>query len=119
MSARNANAYLEASLAGLSPAELVVKLMEKQPSNLEAVAVMTDPKDYRALYPKIIQTFEVLDDSLADDGDLANQLSQLYQYMRARFMSTRVEKIHDVAVEAINLLTPIKNAYVQILTTKS
>lgn len=119
MSAKNVNAYLEASLAGLSPAELVVKLMEKQLLNLESVVAMVDHKEYRSLYPKIIKTFEVLDDSLADDGELAKQLSQLYQYMRARFMATRVEKIHEVAVEAINLLTPIKNAYIQILSAKS
>ena len=97
MSARNTNAYLETSLAGLSPVELVVKLMEKQLSNLEAAAAMTDPKDYRSLYQKIIQTFKVLDDSLADDGDLANQLSQLYQYMRARFMIESISKVNTNA----------------------
>ena len=109
------NQYLENAIAGLSPAELVTKLLKQQIDNIQSVLNMKDVSQYRQLYPKIIKTFEVLDDSLNfDAGDLAIQLSQLYQYMRARFMATRVEKIEDVARESINLLTPIYESYLHI-----
>ncbi len=99
-----------------SPQELVLRLYEALIRDLErADAALVDLATVEDAHGRLLHAQEIVMELLAcldlTAGELAQQLSDLYQYMYQRLVNANVHKDRSAVAEVLRLLRPIHEAW--------
>lgn len=119
--ARGAEAYYQTHVQSRSPLELVVMLYDGAIRFLDQAAVALDNQDMTAKAVALSKAFAILNElqntlNVKDGGELAKQLDALYAHMHDRLVDANVQRSSAPIRDVINLLTPLRDAWVQIAT---
>lgn len=109
---------LEADLSVADPHRVIQLLMQGVLERLALIKGAIDRKDYETKADKVSGTMAILNclqDGLDfDQGEVAEQLYSLYDYMKGRILDASREMNKDILDEVANLMITIKSAWDQI-----
>jgi flagellar protein FliS len=119
--ARGAEAYYQTHVQSRSPLELVVMLYDGALRFLDQAAVAMDERDMATKAVALSRAFAVLNElqstlNVKDGGELARQLDALYSHMHDRLVDANVQRSSAPIRDVINLLTPLRDAWMQVAT---
>ena len=119
--ARGAEAYYQTHVQSRSPLELVVMLYDGALRFLDQAAEAMDRQDMPAKAVALSRAFAILGElqntlNVGEGGELARQLDALYSHMNDRLVDANVQRSSAPIRDVINLLTPLRDAWIQIAT---
>jgi flagellar protein FliS len=119
--ARGAEAYYQTHVQSRSPLELVVMLYDGAIRFLDQAAVAMDERDMATKALALSRAFAILNElqstlNVKDGGELARQLDALYSHMHDRLVDANVQRSSAPIRDVINLLTPLRDAWMQVAT---
>ena len=118
---RGAEAYYQTHVQSRSPLELVVMLYDGALRFLDQAAVAMDERDMATKALALSRAFAILNElqstlNVKDGGELARQLDALYAHMHDRLVDANVQRSSAPIRDVINLLTPLRDAWMQVAT---
>ena len=119
--ARGAEAYYQTHVQSRSPLELVVMLYDGALRFLDQAAEAMDRQDRPAKAVALSRAFAILGElqntlNVRDGGELARQLDALYSHMNDRLVDANVQRSSAPIRDVINLMRPLREAWLQLAT---
>ena len=112
-------AYRRIQTETSSPGELVVMLFSALANDLQRAEQGLGDGDGEQAHLSLVRAQDIVMEPLAsldlDSGELAAQLSALYHYLHERLVHANVQKDVDAVREVAALVTPIRDAWTQIV----
>lgn len=114
------NQYLETKIQTATPEALVGMLFDGTVRFLKQAANGLDEKDWRKAHTNIVRAQSIVSElnvslDKAKGGEIANNLSQIYDYVNSRLIEANIKKDAKLISECINLINDLGSAWDEIM----
>ncbi len=108
--------YGAQSIMTASPCELVARLYEAAIMNLRKAVLCIEENDVKGRWEATRKAFDIIEHltltlNMDEGGQIADNLSQLYEFMMRRLMDVDVKNDPKAAQDVIELLAPLHKAW--------
>ncbi|MCL6471329.1 MAG: flagellar export chaperone FliS [Firmicutes bacterium] len=112
--------YLETKIQTATPEALVGMLYEGAVRFLKVAVSGLDEKDWRKAHTNIVRAQNIVSElnvalDKARGGDIAKNLSQIYDYLNSRLIEANIKKDSKLVNECIGLLSDLSSAWAEVM----
>lgn len=113
------NPYKSNEISTVSQSKLIVMLYDGAIRFLKTAADNMTPRKYELVHNNIMKAQDIVTELMVslnmEEGDkIAGNLLNIYAYIKKRLLEANMEKNKEIVLEAIKLLTQLKDGWEQV-----
>jgi len=112
----NLNQYKSNEISTMSQSKLIVMLYDGSIRFLKIAAENMTPRKYELVHNNIMKAQDIVTElmvslNLEEGGEIANNLLNIYAYIKKRLLEANMEKKAEILQEVITLLEELRDAW--------
>jgi len=116
------NQYLETKIQTATPEALVGMLYEGAIRFLKQASSELSEQDWRSAHSSIVRAQNIVSElnvslDMSKGGDIAGNLSKIYEYLNTRLIEANIKKEQSMINECVSILSDLSSAWSEVVKT--